>query len=473
MAGLPTRLGYDFSLVRYNADGTLDTTFDGDGKVTTDIGLSMIMVRASRCSLTARSSWRAHLNGSEPGGACAITADGSLDTTFDGDGKVTTDLGGIESGSASVTVQPDGKILVAGTSNSDFLLVRYNTDGTLDNTFDGDGIVTTDVGFDEVGRSITLEPDGKILVTGWTYDGSNWHMAVARYNADGSLDTSFGELTPTSFIADDPLTTNANALHYTVSFSEAVTGVDASQFALITSGVSGASITSVTEVPGSGGTQYTIEVSTGSGDGTIELNLIGAGITDIAGNPLNAPTTISGPTYTIDKTPPDAPVVSGIAPDSGSSSSDGLTNSTTVTVNGTAEANSTVTLFNGATQIGTISADGSGNWSLAGVVLAESANSLTATATDAAGHTGAASNAFVATLDNSGPNGWQFTLANSNFDGASSIAAGTVVGTVTAKGDPNSSTFRYYFATALIGTWCDTDHEWTCRSTQAQDLLLQ
>ncbi|TPK61501.1 hypothetical protein FJ930_27630 [Mesorhizobium sp. B2-4-15] len=91
----------------------------------------------------------------------------------------------------------------------------------------------------------------------------------------------------TSFIATDPLVTNGGTVHYTVTFSEAVTGVDASQFALVSSvGVSGASIASVSAVAGSGGTAYTVAVDTGSGDGTVRLDFVGAAVADLAGNVL-------------------------------------------------------------------------------------------------------------------------------------------------------------------------------------------
>ena len=85
----------------------------------------------------------------------------------------------------------------------------------------------------------------------------------------------------------DPSLTNAAIVHYTVTFSEAVGGVDASQFSLITSaGVSGATITGVTEVPGSGGAQYTVTVDTGSGDGSVALQFDGNDLADAAGNRL-------------------------------------------------------------------------------------------------------------------------------------------------------------------------------------------
>ena len=76
--------------------------------------------------------------------------DGTLDTSFDSDGKVTTAIGSGNDDACSVAIQSDGKIVVAGDSNNgsndDFALVRYNTDGTLDTSFDSDGKVTTAIG---------------------------------------------------------------------------------------------------------------------------------------------------------------------------------------------------------------------------------------------------------------------------------------------------------------------------------------
>jgi VCBS repeat-containing protein len=89
-----------------------------------------------------------------------------------------------------------------------------------------------------------------------------------------------------SFNQSDPSLTNASVVHYTLTFSEAVTGVDISDFTLSTSSVTGANIASVAPVSGSNGTQYIVTVNTGSGDGTVELDLSGSGIQDLAGNPL-------------------------------------------------------------------------------------------------------------------------------------------------------------------------------------------
>ena len=183
----------DFSLVRYNADGSLDATFDGDGKVTTAIGTrsdvgKSVTLQPDGKILVAGSSVNA--SGGMDFALVRYNTDGSLDNTFDGDGKVTTNIGGM---AQSVTLQSDGKILVAGGDGYDFALVRYNSNGSLDTTFDGDGKLTTAVGIStDIPGSVTVQPDGKILVTGWSDNGSNYDVALVRYNSDGSLDSSFG-----------------------------------------------------------------------------------------------------------------------------------------------------------------------------------------------------------------------------------------------------------------------------------------
>src|SRR5258707_15329306 len=93
-------------------------------------------------------------------------------------------------------------------------------------------------------------------------------------------------VTVQSFKATDPSTTNATVVHYLLTFSAPVMGVDTGDFSLITHGVTGASIVSVTPVGGSGGAQYNIAVNTGSNDGTLALHLSVTGIQDLAGNPL-------------------------------------------------------------------------------------------------------------------------------------------------------------------------------------------
>ncbi len=140
-------------------------------------------------------------------------ANGSLDTTFDGDGKLTTTFGGTSSAAYGVAIQSDGKIVAAGyslsaTNNQDFALARYNTDGSLDTSFDGDGKLTTDFGsFFDFAFSVAIQSDGKIVAAGNSGAGNTQDFALARYNTNGSLDTSFdvdGKVT-TSFAAGNDI----------------------------------------------------------------------------------------------------------------------------------------------------------------------------------------------------------------------------------------------------------------------------
>jgi uncharacterized delta-60 repeat protein len=180
---------YNFALARYNPDGTLDTSFDSDGMATTDFGnydqAYSVAVQADGKILVAGSSE------TYPNGDFALARynpDGTLDTTFSGDGKVTTNFGSSARG-YSVTVQGDGQILVAGFSGGNFALARYNPDGSLDTTFDGDGKLATDFGYLDYyyGYSVVVQADGKLLVAGSNGDD----FVLMRYNPDGSLDTTF------------------------------------------------------------------------------------------------------------------------------------------------------------------------------------------------------------------------------------------------------------------------------------------
>ena len=202
VAGYSDRGGsYDFAVVRYNADWSLDTTFDTDGKVTTDIGiLSYETPRSVVLQLDGKIvvGGRSNAGGSYDFAVVRYNTDGSLDATFDFDGKITTDFGIMSEDQAnSVVLQSDGKILVTGFSNvggtSDIAVVRYNVNGSLDTTFDGDGKVITDVGTgtDDCAEYVVLQSDGKILVAGCSDKGGSYDFAVVRYNTDGSLDATF------------------------------------------------------------------------------------------------------------------------------------------------------------------------------------------------------------------------------------------------------------------------------------------
>ena len=193
--------GRQFALVRYNSDGSLDTSFSGDGKWTAPIAsydlASAITLQSDGKILIAG---RALISGNGSDYTLVrFNTDGSLDTTFSGDGIATTQVFGSDFAN-SVQVQADGKIIVAGYVYKsaqeiyDFGLVRYNVDGTLDTTFSDDGMVITDFGLSlrDYVREVAVQDDGKIVVAGITSNGNDTDFALIRYNSDGSIDSSFG-----------------------------------------------------------------------------------------------------------------------------------------------------------------------------------------------------------------------------------------------------------------------------------------
>lgn len=197
----------DFAIARYNVDGTPDSTFDGDGKAVTDIGavddeINAVFIQADGKIVAAGyNNTSPDQNNYYPQVTVArYNTNGSLDSTFAGDGIQTTNLG-LYDVANSVAVQTDGKIVIGGTHMSggiyQFLVIRYNSDGSLDNTFNGTGEILTAVGnYYDVAHSIAIQSDGKILVsgtsaTGNNYDYNNYNFALVRYNTNGTLDNTF------------------------------------------------------------------------------------------------------------------------------------------------------------------------------------------------------------------------------------------------------------------------------------------
>ncbi|MDO9185301.1 MAG: T9SS type A sorting domain-containing protein [Bacteroidia bacterium] len=182
---------YRFALVRYNSNGSLDNTFGSSGKIITMIGSSDLGY-----SVAIQSDGKIVMAGESYSGVnhdfalVRYNSDGSLDQTFGSAGKITTAIGNGEAGGGSVAIQSDGKIIVAG-GDGNFALIRYNNNGTIDNTFGSGGKVTTTIGNAYNGRSIAIRNDGKILVAGSGEIGSKRVFGVACYNTDGSLDSTF------------------------------------------------------------------------------------------------------------------------------------------------------------------------------------------------------------------------------------------------------------------------------------------
>jgi len=188
---------YDFCIARFNSNGTLDTTFGTSGKVIQPIGSSNDWGR----SLVIQPDGKILLGGNCSGDFCIarFNSDGTLDTSFNSSGKVLQPIGSSFDWGRSLAIQPDGKILfggecINGIINSDFCIARFNSNGTLDRTFGNSGKVIQSIGsFYDAGQSLAIQPDGKILFGGECIDGIiNSDFCIARFNSNGTLDTSFG-----------------------------------------------------------------------------------------------------------------------------------------------------------------------------------------------------------------------------------------------------------------------------------------
>ena len=178
------------------APGDLDPTFSGDGKLTDWAGYAhgvaiqpdgkIVMVGLAAANDNSFSVAR-------------YNTEGSPDVTFGVNGRVTTTFGSDDAESMAVAVQSDGKIVAAGYvcpcgdyGAAAFAIARYNPDGTLDLSFDGDGKVITSIGNgDDSLATLVIDGSGRIVAAGNSYNGSQADFAAVRYNADGSLDSSF------------------------------------------------------------------------------------------------------------------------------------------------------------------------------------------------------------------------------------------------------------------------------------------
>jgi uncharacterized delta-60 repeat protein len=197
--------GADFALVRYNGNGTLDAGFGTAGRVITDFADSQASSVAGVFSIAVQPDGKivaagdARIDGKYDFTLARYNSNGTLDAGFGTGGKVITDFAGSDDGAEAVALQPDGKIVAAGFARSvDFGLARYNSNGTLDASFGTGGKVTTDFGgFSDAAFGVAIQPDGKIVAAGGgiTVTSQFMDFALARYNSDGSLDAGFGKVT--------------------------------------------------------------------------------------------------------------------------------------------------------------------------------------------------------------------------------------------------------------------------------------
>jgi uncharacterized delta-60 repeat protein len=190
---LPASNLYDFLVLRYLSNGTLDNSFDGDG-----ILLSNSSLLDYYYDVTIQTDGKILLAGSQNSAWLVrrLNINGTLDLSFGNAGTASIPMQG---NAKSIALQPDGKIIAGGetytinASTRDFAAIRLNTTGILDTSFDTDGISKTDINVnsDDYGNALALQEDEKIVLVGKTFNINKYNIALVRYNIDGSLDTSF------------------------------------------------------------------------------------------------------------------------------------------------------------------------------------------------------------------------------------------------------------------------------------------
>jgi uncharacterized delta-60 repeat protein len=192
-----------FMLARFTPHGALDVTFGVGGRVATLLADADLFSNPVITAVTRQANGRYVAAGSFVSGSSLLDdilvarfhSTGTFDTSFGNGGMTRLDVAGQRDAGMALVLQPvDGKIVVAGMAtvggNENFVLVRYNTNGHLDQTFGFGGGVTTDFQGADVARAVIVQPDDAILVTGGA--GNQAAAALARYRPDGQLDASFG-----------------------------------------------------------------------------------------------------------------------------------------------------------------------------------------------------------------------------------------------------------------------------------------
>lgn len=245
--------GYKFAVVRYNSNGTLDVSFGLSGLTLIDFGIDGLVedfeIASDDKIVLGGYTYPQTYNNYYDFAIARLNADGTLDNSFDGDGKNIITISNVDNICSSVVLQTDGKILLGGYnydysnpfdysfSRYQISLVRLLQDGSFDSSFDTDGILTvqkSQVNYSEAFASdMALQPDGKIVTCGYSYDGGIYGATVLRLHND---DTSYSITCPANIIVnatDGSCTTTVNNLDpavvpntatYSYTLSGATTG---------------------------------------------------------------------------------------------------------------------------------------------------------------------------------------------------------------------------------------------------------
>jgi len=190
---------FDFSAARFNTDGSIDPTFGDGGKTTVnfnnynDFGRNATMQNDGKILIAGAAK---NSNGNSSIALLRLNADGSPDGTFGTAGKTTLTISGIADDYAEeVILLANGKILVGGYTAGDFLVMRFNSNGTPDQTFGISGYTLTDFNnFQDKAYALDVDNNGSIYLGGHGYETGNgglFHFAIAKYNSEGNLDNTF------------------------------------------------------------------------------------------------------------------------------------------------------------------------------------------------------------------------------------------------------------------------------------------
>lgn len=196
-AGRAGRLGGRFAVVRYTPGGVLDPTFSGDGRVAVDFTpgddrADHVVIQADGKIVAAGTA--NYFSSSARFAVVRLSDNGALDSSFSGDGKVTTNLVAGFDGAFGLAVQPsDGKIVAGGQAGRRVALLRYTDTGALDPAFSGDGKAFVDfTAGTDYAEELEIQADGKIVAAGTAnYFGRNARFALMRFDVTGVLDATF------------------------------------------------------------------------------------------------------------------------------------------------------------------------------------------------------------------------------------------------------------------------------------------
>lgn len=184
-----------FILLRYNTDGSIDTNFGIDGRVETTISgtedvINSILIQSDGKIVVGGTSWSDDTRYDYV--IARYNSNGTLDNTFGNNGVVVFDVNGDDEKVNSIAIQDDGKIIAGGFGVYNFMLLRLKADGSIDSTFGFNGVGFTDMknGSDRI-RALAIQSDGKIVAAGVS-DAQNTDMSVVRYKTDGFPDSTFG-----------------------------------------------------------------------------------------------------------------------------------------------------------------------------------------------------------------------------------------------------------------------------------------